>query len=261
MSTDALMLLARRTPHGRTVARTHAERLRGRLSVDHVHTAFHDGDPQRELDLSAVTAKEVYAVPLRIGHTYVTTEDYPSALVALPGDVSCCAPAGDAPAVTDALLDRALETESNPGTILLVGLGHSRLDATSSAVERHAARLRERATVDAVETCYLLQNPTVECARYTISEQPAVAVPAFLADCPATREEIPRKLELDRGGLAYADPVGDHPALTAAIHADVEKQRVLSAADAGASDETPTRAVATDGLGGHDSGSNSTPLD
>jgi sirohydrochlorin ferrochelatase len=248
METDALVLLARETPHGRTVARTHADRLRERLSVDEVHTAFHDGDPQQDLDLESVTAEEVYAVPLCIGHTYATTEDYPAALASLPGTVSCSGPVGDTATVTEALFDRAREAVPDPETIVLVGLGHSQLDAARSAVEQHATRLREHTDV-AVETCYLLQNPTVECVRYSISDTPAVAVPAFIADCPATREEIPRKLELDRGGLAYADPVGDHPALTAAIHADVEKQRVLSEADAHPGAGESLQPVATDGLG------------
>jgi sirohydrochlorin ferrochelatase len=258
MSTDALVLLARDTPHGRTVARTHANRLRDRLAVDHVHTAFHDGDPRQDLDLPELSVDEIYTVPLRIGHTYATLEDYPAAFASQPAAVNCRGPAGDTSIVTDALLDRARAVTAAPETILLVGLGHSRLDHARMAVERHASRLRERSSVTSVETCYLLQNPTVECARYSISQEPAVAVPAFCASCPATREEIPRKLELDRGGLAYADPVGEHPALTTAIHADIEKQRVLSDASAGESTRPP-RALATDGLGESESRADHTP--
>jgi len=55
----------------------------------------------------------------------------------------------------------------------------------------------------------------------------AVAVPVFVTPSEATREEIPAKLELDRGGIRYADVLGDHQAVTDAIQATVEQRRVL----------------------------------
>ena len=100
--------------------------------------------------------------------------------------------------------------------------------------------------------CYLLQNPTVECVRYNVSGSRAVAVPLFVASSEATEERIPSELELGRGGIEYADPLGDHPQVTEAILAEVEKQRSL------ADDAAPTfeasltdsqRPLATDGEG------------
>jgi sirohydrochlorin ferrochelatase len=106
-----------------------------------------------------------------------------------------------------------------------------------------------------VRSCYLLQNPAVECVRYNVETPEAVAVPLFLARNEATDERIPAKLELDRGGIAYADPLGEHPGITDAIHAELERQRVLAGGEEsrgsalGTSSMRTRRPVATDGEG------------
>ena len=71
----------------------------------------------------------------------------------------------------------------------------------------------------------------------------------------ATRERIPSALEVDRGGIEYAEPLLDHPGVTDALAAEVEKQRSLAT---GGSSSPQTfeatltesqRPVATDGEG------------
>jgi sirohydrochlorin ferrochelatase len=120
--------------------------------------------------------------------------------------------------------------------------------------EYHAAHARERADYAAVVACYLTQNPTVECVRYNVPTEAAVAVPLFVAPSAATDERIPAKLELDRGGVSYADPLGTHPAVTEAIQDRLETGRVLAGSTPGpASFEAAlaetARPVATDGDG------------
>jgi sirohydrochlorin ferrochelatase len=120
--------------------------------------------------------------------------------------------------------------------------------------EYHATRLREQTEYDEVLGCYLLQNPAVECVRYNLTNPSAVAVPLFLSETEATERRIPAKLELDRGGVEYASVLGDHPKITDALHAEIEKQRTLRASD-GHSDSFEAqlarsqRPVATDGDG------------
>jgi len=138
---------------------------------------------------------------------------------------------------------------------VLAGFGSSSKPYHRQTANYHAARIRERTEYDAVTTCYLLQNPTVECARYDVDTGHAVAVPLFVAASEATETRIPEELELDRGGIAYADTLGTHDRLTDAIAAEVAKQRALATTNAGASalvDQLgrSARPVATDGEGG-----------
>ncbi|MFC7197472.1 sirohydrochlorin chelatase [Halosimplex aquaticum] len=96
-------------------------------------------------------------------------------------------------------------------SLVLVGFGSSSKPHHRRTADYHAERLRERTDYGAVLTCYLLQNPAVECVRYGVSTDRAVAVPLFLARSEATEERVPTELELDRGGIEYAEPLGAHP--------------------------------------------------
>lgn len=232
MTTDALLLIGRETTGTQAVAETHAERLRARARVDSVHVATYEGEPVRELraELSAIDADRTFAVPLCAAHTHETTAALPSALSFLPGEVHYCEPVGESPAVTEVLCERAeaLVPAAEDASLVLVGFGSSSKPYSRQTVEYHATRLREGTDYGEVTTCYLLQSPAVECARYSVSGERAVAVPLFVAESEATSEKIPEKLELDRGGLAYADPLGTHERVTDAIEAEVEKQRALT---------------------------------
>lgn len=190
---------------------------------------------------------------------YETTEDVPRALSELSGVVRYCDPVGESPAVTELLRERATETkrsgadstaDGDADALLLVALGNSSDDYGRYTAEYHANRLRN--DFEEVRTAYLLQRPAVESARYTLDHDSAVVVPLFVAECEDTRTGIPEKLELDRGGFEYAEPFGTGAQLTEAIHAEVERERVLAdrhSETAGTDLVANARPVATDGRG------------
>ncbi|UPV73860.1 sirohydrochlorin chelatase [Halorussus limi] len=258
MTNESILLIGRKDPHAREVYETHANRLRNRAGVDGVRVATYETEPVRELreTFVKIESDRVYAVPLTTAHTFDTTDGVPAALSYVPGEVRYCEPVGRSPAVTDVLAERATEVvpARNDASLVLVSFGSSSKPYQRQTAEYHAARLNDQSDYDEVLTCYLLQNPTVECVRYNTSNSRTVAVPLFLTQSQATEEEIPAKLELDRGGIKYADPLGEHPRVTDAIHAEVEKQRVLATSEDGpASFEAQLaqncRPVATDGEG------------
>lgn len=258
MATESILLLGRESRGTDEVLATHADRLARRSDATDIVTATYEQEPVRELreTVEAIDTDTVYAVPMCAAHTYDTVNDIPAVLSYATGDVRYCEPVGQSPAVTDVLAERA-ESEVSPGadaSLVLVGFGSGSQPYNKQTTDYHASRLRERSAYDAVLTCYLLQNPAVECVRYNVQTSRAVAVPLFVARSEATESRIPEQLELGRGGMAYADPLGEHPRVTDAVLAEVEKQRSLAAdaADNRGFEATLTddqRPVATDGEG------------
>ena len=232
MTGDALVLIGREVTNVRTTLETHADRLAARDVADAVEVLTYEAEPARELreDLRDVDADRTFVLPASVAHSRETTDALPKALAYLPGETVYCEPIGRSPAVTDLVARRGSELVAPGGdaTLVLVGMGSSAQPYHRQTAEYHATRLREGTDYAEVVTCYLLQNPAVECARYNVSTERAVAVPLFLARNEATTERIPEKLDLARGGLEYAAPFGDDPGVTGAIHAEVEKQRVLA---------------------------------
>jgi sirohydrochlorin ferrochelatase len=257
MTDEALLLIGRNAAGAREVYERHATRLRDRGVVETVEVATYGPDPRGSVSdrLSSVSADRTYAVPMCMAHTNVTTGELPAAFSTTDADVRYCEPLGRSPSVTRAILDRAGERATGPSTTLvLVGLGNTTGTYHRQVTEYHAAQARDRSGYADVVPCYLMQNPAVECVRYNVSTEAAVAVPLFVAPSAATEEQIPAKLELDRGGLAYADPLGTHPRVTDAIQDRLETQRVLAeSVPAPASFEEAlaetARPVATDGDG------------
>jgi sirohydrochlorin ferrochelatase len=260
MSSDALVLIGRARGTARSVIETHAARLEDRGVAGAIHVATYDYEPGRELrgQLASIEADRVYAIPTWIAHTADTKQDVPAALRAVPGTVRSCRPLGHRPAITDALLDRA-STALSPSedvSMVLVAFGSGSTPHQRRTATYHAARIEERSAYGEVRSCYLHQNPTVECARYAASNDRIVAVPMFLARSGLTSERIPAKLELDRGGIAYADSLGEHPRVTDAIEAAVNRQRAL-ALDNNDTDSPGARStrwappLLTDGTGSH----------
>lgn len=259
MTSEAILLIGRRTIHSQEPFETHADRLARRNIVDEVHTAAYETEPVRELrdQLAEISTDRVYAVPMCTAHTFDTLGDLPAALSHVPGAVQYCEPLGRSPAVTDVLTTKG--TELIPGdedvSFVLVSFGSSSKPYQRQTTEYHATRIEERSDYGEVVTCYLLQNPTVECVRYNVSNSKVVAVPLFLTRNEATEEKIPEKLELGRGGIEYADPLGDHVRITDAIHAELEKQRVLAPGDGSPTTAFETElthnrhSIATDGEG------------
>jgi sirohydrochlorin ferrochelatase len=234
--TDALLLVGRQ--HTRSVAQRHAARLRERGVADRIGVETYERDPS-ELDADADGA--TYVVPMAVAPDRDTIRGIPGELPA----ARHCQPVGTSPAVSRALADRAEETAA-PGSdasLALVAFGDSSLEGSRRATEDQAARLRERSGYGEVTTAYLLQNPAAECVRYNLTGDRAVAVPFFVAACEETERALPERLELDRGGLEYADPLGTHEAVTDAIEAEFAKARAVESGTAA------VRPVATDGAG------------
>ena len=254
MTTESILLVGREADGLGDLLETHANRLRDCTDVASVAVATYETEPARELgpQLASLTADTVYAVPMAAAHTRDTTTAIPAALSAVEGTVRYCEPLGRSPAITDVLAERAA-AEVAPGgdaSLVLVSFGSSSEPYQRQTTDYHASRLAARSAYDSVVTCYLLQNPAVECVRYNVPTSTAVAVPLFLGRSEATERRIPAALELDRGGIAYADPLLDHQGVTDAVVAEVEKQRALADADSPADAVGAThRPVATDGDG------------
>jgi len=257
MTRDTLLLVGREANDGREVLERHAAGLDGRAGVDEVAVATYDREPVRDLRdrLRAVPGDRVFVVPTCAAHDHHTVEGVPAALSYVDGDVRYCEPPGRSPAVTEIVAERgaAHVRPSENASLLLVGFGSSSLPFNRQAVEYHAARLRERSDFGEVVPSYLLQNPAVECARYNVTRDEAVAVPLFVARSRATEVRVPAELELDRGGIEYAAPLGDHPRLTDAIYAEFCKQHALATDGRRATFEdslaTARRPMAADGEG------------
>lgn len=258
MTTETLLLIGRDTGNAHEVFETHADRLARRADLD-VTIATYESEPVRELreQLGAIPADRVYAVPMCVAHAHDTTNGVPAALSYVSGDVRYCEPLGQSPAVTEIIREKGsnLVPATDDASLVLVGFGSASKPYHRQTADYHAVRLRDGSDYGEVLTCYLLQNPVVECVRYNLSKRHAVAVPLFMTQSKATEQRIPDELELTRGGIEYADPFCEHPRLTDAIHAEVEKQRALAGDDASASVSFETkltqtrRPVATDGEG------------
>jgi len=228
MTDDTLLLIGRETGC-RSTYETHADRLRERELADVVRVLTYGSDPVRDLrdDLTAVETERAYVVPASPAHTHETVDEVPRALSYLDADLRYCEPVGRHPAVTWAVRERAAEhVEPGPDVgLALVGLGNSAGSYSRRMVETHADRLRDE--YGAVRACYLLQNPAVECVRYNLPTSQAVVVPVFAAPDAATEQSIPERLNLDRGGLAYANPLGTHPGVTDALEEGVASARAV----------------------------------
>jgi sirohydrochlorin ferrochelatase len=259
MTTESILLIGRNTRNAYEVLEAHAGRLSRRSVVDDIKTATYESEPINELkeEFERISADTVYAVPMCVAHSHDTIDGIPAALSYVSGGVHYCEPLGQSPAVTEVIEEKAasLVPASDDISLILVGFGSSSKPYHRQMADYHATRLREQSEYGEVLTCYLLQNPTVECVRYNTTTNQSVAVPLFLTRNEATESRIPDELELTRGGIEYADPLGAHPRITDAVHAEVEKQRALAGDDAASAASfearlTRTRRpVATDGEG------------
>jgi sirohydrochlorin ferrochelatase len=243
--TDTLLLVGR--GHTERAAREHAARLRDRAVADRVVVATYEDEPAELAACGAVrnsgidAGDDAYVVPMAPAPDHDTTRAIPGALPS----AHHCEPVGTSPAIVRGLADRA-EAVVAPGdeaSLALVAFGETAGAKSHATTEEQATRLRETTAYGEVTTAYLVQNPAVECLRYNLSGDRAVVVPFFVAACEETERAIPEKLELDRGGLAYADPLGTHEAVTDAIEAELAKARALGSGTAA------VRPVATDGRG------------
>lgn len=259
MTGDTLVLVGREGTQKPETLHTHAARLVDRGVVDDAHVATYAEEPVRELRgrLESIEAERAFVLPACVAHSHETVDAVPAALTALDCGVRYCEPIGRRSALTDLIADRAAEVADPAGTLVLVGLGSSSLPYHRRTTEHHATRIRDRWGYEDVLTCYLLQNPAVECVRYNVRTDRAVAVPLFLTRNGTTDERIPTKLELDRGGIALADPFGEDRRVTDAMEATIAERRTLAETEEDKSESPATaeeppgrrRPVATDGEG------------
>ncbi|MFB6206288.1 MAG: CbiX/SirB N-terminal domain-containing protein [Haloglomus sp.] len=260
MIRGTLILTGREGPDSDQTIETHADRLRDRNVADSVVVERYDelGGVDSLGDGAELDGEETYVMPVSIAQPNRPEPAAPSLATSVPNSATLCDPIGWSPVVTEIIADRAAEhiEPAADASLVLVGLGSSWLPHQRQVLEYHETRLTERTAYDEVTSSYLLQDPPVECARYNVSNERMIAVPVFLAPSAATREEIPNKLGLGRDGVAYAEPIGTHPRLTDAIHAEVMKQHVLEAECAGPESATiegwldgPKLAEATDSRG------------
>jgi sirohydrochlorin ferrochelatase len=257
MTSESILLIGREAGNARDVYEAHARRLDRRTGVDEVEIATYETEPVRELRdrFGRVTADRVFAVPMAAAHTHHTVDGVPAALSYVSGSVRYCEPLAGSRAVTDVIEQRGAELApaTSDVSLVLVGFGSSSLPYSRQMVDAHADRLREESGYGEVVTCYLLQNPAVECVRYNVTNERVVAVPLFLSRTEATEERIPDELELDRGNIAYADPLGSHPRVTDALCDEIDRQRALALGEGVTAFEgalaRAKRPVATDGEG------------
>jgi len=259
MISETLLLIGRQRHNARDVLAVHADRLAQRDVVDDVVVATYESEPVRELRnrIEGIEGDRVYVLPTCAAHTHETIAEVPAALSYLSGDVRYCEPLGGSPVVSEIIEEKAtaLAPASPDVSLILVGFGSSSKPYHRQMAEYHATRLQEHTDYADVLTCYLLQNPAVECVRYNVPTERAVAVPLFVTQSTATETRIPEELELARGGIEYADPLGTHQRLTDAIEAECCKQRALAPADGSrpvsfeGTLAASRRPVATDGEG------------
>jgi sirohydrochlorin ferrochelatase len=256
MTEDTLVLVGQEGAQDRGTLRTHADRLERRELIERAHVVMYGEEPTRELRerFETIDTERAFVLPACVAHSHDTVDAIPAALSFLDGAIHYCEPVGRCPALTDLLMERATKRSPVESTLVLVALGSSSLPHHREMAECHATRLHKRGAFTEIVTCYVLQNPAVECVRYNISTDRAVAIPLFLSRNETTDERIPTKLELHRGGLAYADPFGTDHRVTDALHAEVARQRVLAdgaSSPFGGSSAEHRYPVATDGEGAY----------
>lgn len=240
MIDGTLILMGRRMTRSDRTIETHAERLRKRDVAETVRIKRYDdergiiadgkGSAIKDEDYSG---EDVFLLPMIVAETNAMTHAI-RAVAAGTGSPIICDPIGRSPAVADIIADRAskrIEPAADT-SLVLVGLGSSVLPHQHQTLRSHETRLRERTAYGEVRSCYLLQDPTVECLRYNVSNEQIVIVPVFFSSCVATAEEIPAKIDLDfdRSDIEYTEPIGTHPRITDAIHAEVARQHILKTA-------------------------------
>jgi sirohydrochlorin ferrochelatase len=259
MTQDTLVLVGQEGTHARETLATHADRIARRGAVDAAHAVTYAEEPGRELRERFRSLPEgvVYVLPASLAHSRETTDVLPRTFPAFDGSVRYCEPIGQSPALTRRIIDQATAAVEprRDATLVLVGQGNSSLPYNRQMTEYHASRIAEETAYSDVVTCYLLQNPAVECVRYNVSTPNAVAIPLFLTENETTATRIPSKLELDRGGITYGDPFGDHPLVTDAIQGELDRQRAFATEESDRPDSFENelvqrhQSVATDGEG------------
>ncbi|WP_247731172.1 DR2241 family protein [Halovivax limisalsi] len=114
-------------------------------------------------------------------------------------------------------------------TLVLVGHGSHHSARSADPVYAHADRIRDRGAFAAVRTAFWKESPSPREVRRTVPTARAVVVPVFMAAGYFTETVLPRELGLDDasavegGTVAYAEPVGTHPAVSTVVGDRVDR--------------------------------------
>lgn len=147
---------------------------------------------------------------------------------------------------------------SDRPALVLVGHGSHRGPGAADALYAHADRLRASGPFEEVRPAFWQEEPSLRSVRRTLHRSSAVVVPVLTSEGYFAEEVFPRELGVDDLAdaradveLAYADPVGTHPALADVVADRVEVARSGPAEELGVvlvghgTDRNPNSAAAT----------------
>lgn len=202
----------------------HAERLAARAIFDAVDVGLLYGEPSAETVARRLPRDPLYVVPL-----FMAGGSYPSQRIpALFGLNGCsregdgpifCPPVGLHPRLAEIVVARACARADAEGsalratTLLVVGHGSTKSDASYHATETQAARMRGSDRFGHVVTAYLEQEPELSSVLVSL-EGPLVAVGLFAGEGAHACRDVPELLEsYESGPLAYLGAIGADPAI------------------------------------------------
>lgn len=109
-------------------------------------------------------------------------------------------------------------------TLIIVGHGSTENPDSSEPTHEHADAIRRHGIFEEVRCAFWKEEPSLREILYGIKSSTVIVVPNFISEGYFTQKVIPRELELTgrvthRGSqtIFYADPVGNHPAMTEAL--------------------------------------------
>jgi sirohydrochlorin cobaltochelatase len=201
--------------------REHAKRLAESGCFDEVGVGFWKEDPKLDVAAAQFAATDVTIVPVFISAGYYTEEVVPREM-RLDGPVTSqdgrtlryTQPIGSHDALTDVLVQRALEAGATPAdAVAVLGHGTSRNPNSGRNVYEQAERLRARGCFAEIVTVFLDQEPSMARIFELATAERVVVVPLFIADGWHAGQTIPQELPAAPGqrSLVYAKAVGTHP--------------------------------------------------
>ena len=202
----------------------HAERLAARAIFDAVDVGLLYGEPSAEIVARRLPHDPLYVVPLFMAGGSYPSERIP-ALFGLNGNRRAgegpifCPPVGLHPRLAEIVIERASARVDAEGiatratTLLVVGHGSTKSDASYRATETQVARMREFDRFGCVVTAYLEQEPELSAVLASLTG-PIVVVGLFAGEGAHACRDVPDLLAGYRAGpVAYLGAIGADPAI------------------------------------------------
>ena len=222
-------------PDSSTPTLAHAAEIRRRKLFTEVGCAFWKEEPSLRDAIflfDPESVREVYVVPNFISEGYFTQTVIPRELE-LNGRITkrsngqiwkYCEPAGNHAAMTDLLLQRALEVA--PGidpaetSLLIVAHGTDLNENSAAAAKREAEKIRGLGKYAAVLNVYMEEPPLVSDWEKLTNTPNVVVVPFFISDGLHSYEDIPVLLGIAKGGSTrLGSPARPSPRQASTSHA------------------------------------------